>query len=134
MTLDTFSDILTEPLPARVAKVLNAAAEHGWAENPVVSLTIRLAKPDDIPEPRSGAVALPFFATWHLFTDPESGKRSWRFASARAKNGQALNYSDIFIYLEDPDVIYPEPPEGEDDDNARAGNEVGAEEAGAPLG
>lgn len=87
--------------PPRVLKVLDAAEENGWTENPYVSLVVRLTRED----------AVPFFARWDLVTNGD--KRSWRFHGARAANGQALNYGDIFIYLDDPSVIYPEPPEGE---------------------
>lgn len=109
--LDGFRAALEGPLPANVAKVLDAAAEHGWQENPVVSLTIRLAKPDDKPEPRSGAVAQPFFATWTMHVNPETGKRGWRFHSARCKNGQPLSFGDVFAVLEHPEFAYPDPPD-----------------------
>lgn len=93
----------------RVLKVLIAAEENGWTENPYHSFAVRFQKPDD---PK----AKPFFMRWDLFKDPETGKRSWRFAGARAQNGQALNYRDAVIYLQDTSVIYPEPPEeGEPD-------------------
>ena len=90
-----------EPSPARAIKVLEAAKANGWTENPYSSFVVRLTRED----------AEPFFARWDLSFNPETGKKSWRFAGARARNGQALNYSDIFIYLENPEVIYPEPPE-----------------------
>lgn len=106
MTPDEFSEVLDEELPSRIRKVLDKANDEGWWENPYVSLVLRLTKEEP---------ALPFFARWDLHSDP-SGKRSWRFHGARASNGQALNYSDIFVYLEDPSVIYPEPPEGGEGD------------------
>lgn len=90
-----------EPSAARALKVLAKAQEEGWTQNPVCSLVLRLTRED----------ALPFFARWDLTFNPETGKKSWRFQGARAMNGQALNYNDIFIYLEDPDVIEPESPE-----------------------
>jgi hypothetical protein len=99
MTPDDFMRVLEEDLPTRVQKILDKSMEEGWWENPYVSLVVRLTKEE----------ALPFFARWDLHSDP-SGKRSWRFHGARAVNGQALNYSDIFLYLEDPTVIHPEPP------------------------
>jgi len=109
MTTDDVAEILDEPLPVRVRKVLDTAVEYDWCHNPVVSLTIRLTRlGDDVRHPAE-MPALPFFATWTL--DTRGDKRSWRFAGARAKNGQALSYGDIFTYLEDPSVIYPEPPE-----------------------
>jgi hypothetical protein len=95
-----------EPSAARALKVLAKAKEEGWTENPHCSLVLRLTRGD----------ALPFFARWDLSFDPETGKKSWRFQGARAQNGQPLNYNDIAIYLEDPDVIYPDPPTGPEDD------------------
>jgi hypothetical protein len=92
---------MKEPTALRAMKVLDAAKANGWVENPYCSLVLRLTRPD----------AEPFFARWDLSFNPETGKRSWRFVGARAKNGQPLNYTDIFIYLENPAVIYPEPPE-----------------------
>lgn len=94
---------LESVLSARVRKVLDTAEEHGWRENPTVSVVIRLAKPGD-------GLAKPFFMSWHL-SRKEDGKRSWRFAGARASNGQPLNYGDCLVYLEDPSVIYPEEPD-----------------------
>ena len=93
---------LQSVLSANVRKVLDAAEEHGWSENPAVSVVIRLAKPED-------KLARPFFMRWDLTRTPE-GKRSWRFQGARANNGQPLNYRDCLVYLADPSVIYPEPP------------------------
>jgi hypothetical protein len=95
-----------EPSAARALKVLAKAKELGWTENPACSLVLRLTRED----------ALPFYARWDLAFDPESGKKSWRFQGARAVNGQPLNYNDISTYLENPDVIYPEPPSIPEDD------------------
>lgn len=64
------------------------------------------------PEPEEPP-ALPFFATWLLKGWTKGGKGSWSFDCARASNGQALSEDDILTYLNDPSVIYPEPPEGE---------------------
>jgi hypothetical protein len=112
--LDMFDVLLDElegePTPARAIGVLNLARELGWANNPFASFTIRLTRED----------ALPFFATWHFIHNQETGKRSWRFAGARAQNGQALNYNDIKVYLQDPDVIHPEPPTSPEDDSDEA--------------
>ena len=99
MTPDELGGALSA-LPPRVRKVLDTAAENGWTEK-TTSLVVRLDHPD----------GLPFYATWHWVEVDD--KRSWRFQGARAKNGQALNYNDIFVYLEDPAVIYPEPPDDE---------------------
>lgn len=101
MTGDELGAVIDGPPPARVLKVLDAADENGWTENPYISLVVRLTRED----------AIPFFARWDLVGSED--KRSWRFQGARAANGQKLNYNDIFIYLEDPSVIYPEPPEDE---------------------
>lgn len=95
-----------EPSAARALKVLAKAEEEGWTLNPVCSLVLRLTRED----------ALPFFARWDLTVAPETGKKSWRFQGARAMNGQPLNYNDISVYLEDPSVIYPEPPTTPEDD------------------
>jgi hypothetical protein len=105
------SDITSEvtgPLPPNVVKVLERAEELGWFQNPFTSLVVRLSRDD----------AEPFYARWDMYVSPE-GKRSWRFKHARAKNAQPLNYKDIFTYLEDPSVIYPEPPT-EDEELASA--------------
>jgi hypothetical protein len=96
----TVKEVLNDPSAAKALKVLARAKELGWHENPYTSLVIRLGKEG----------AEPFFARWDLGVT-SSGKPSWRFQGARAANGQALNYNDVLIYLEDPDVIYPEPPE-----------------------
>ena len=88
----------------RILKILNVAEEEGWMLNPFVSLAVRLTRED----------AEPFYATWHLVpTDSKSGK-SWRFQKAYARNGQPLSYDDILTYLRDPTVIYPEPPDDDD--------------------
>lgn len=96
-----------EPSAARALKVLAKAKEEGWTKNPHCSLVLRLTRED----------ALPFYARWDLTFDKETGKKSWRFQGARAVNGQPLNYNDIGTYLEDPSVIYPEPPSIPEDDS-----------------
>ena len=101
MTPEVLAEVIDGPIPARVGKVLDTAREQGWWENPYTSLVVRLTRWD----------AEAFFARWDLFIDPVSGKRSWRFAGARAFNGQPLNYNDIFLYLRDPSVIFPEDSE-----------------------
>lgn len=99
----TLKEIMGEPSAARALKLLAKAKENGWHENPFTSLVIRLDKED----------AEPFFMTWHLGVG-SNGKPSWRFQGGRAKNGQALNLNDALLYLEDPSVIYPEPPKEEE--------------------
>jgi hypothetical protein len=95
-----------EPTAARAMKMLDQAEELGWTESPFVSLVIRLTRED----------AIPFFARWDLAVSKE-GKRSWRFQGARAANGQPLNFNDIKVYLNDPDVIHPEMPSIPEDDS-----------------
>lgn len=115
MTLACFSGVSTlsdpwglalDQAPARVLKVLDAAEEHGWQLGRTgTTMVARFYRPDH--------EGLPFFARWDLLVvDKETGKRSWRFHGAMAANGQRLTYNDIFIYLKDPDVIWPDPPEG----------------------
>lgn len=89
-------------LTTRLVKVLELAERHGWQENPMTSVVIRLAKPGD-------DLARPFYMAWHL-SKGEDGKRHWNFKGARAANGQPLNYRDCLIYLADPSVIYPSDP------------------------
>lgn len=107
---------LNEPVPPAVQKILDAAVEYGWSENPCVSLVVRLAKPGDKAVKRGESLAKPFFMTWELAGQTEkTHKRSWRFTGARAANGQPLNADDCMIYLQDPTVIYPtDPSEGEE--------------------
>ena len=94
-------EIEGEPSAARVIKLLDEAKELGWTENPFVSLVVRLTRDD----------AKPFYARWEMGFNPETGKRSWRFAKAFASNTQPLAFGDIKTYLEDPSVIFPEPPD-----------------------
>lgn len=100
--LDAIRDELKgEPTPARAIRILDQAAELGWTENPYCSFVIRLTRED----------AKPFYARWDMSHNPETGKRSWRFAHAQASNGQRLAFRDIQTYLEDPRVIEPFPPD-----------------------
>jgi hypothetical protein len=96
-----------EPSASRALKILDQADELGWTVNPACSFVIRLTRDD----------AVPFFARWDLAYDEVKAKRSWRFAGARAANGQALNYNDIKVYLNDPDVIQPDMPSIPEDDS-----------------
>jgi hypothetical protein len=123
---DVLADELAgEPSAARAVSILETAKDLGWTENPSCSFVIRLTRDD----------AKPFYARWDLGVS-ETGKKSWRFQGARAINGQPLAFGDIKTYLEDPSVIYPEPPdelaeaaEHEDPDQT----EAGALEALKPL-
>lgn len=96
----TVKEVISDPTAAKAIKLLAKAREEGWHENPFTSLVIRLGK--------DGAV--PFFIRWDLGVGT-GGKPSWRFAGARAANGQQLNYNDALLYLEDQTVILPEDPD-----------------------
>lgn len=98
-------EALEGPIPPAVQKVLDAADEHGWSLNPDITLVVRLTKADPL--------AIPFFMRWNLVGRTAKGKLSWRFHGARASNGQPLTLDDALLYMKDPSVIYPEPPEGE---------------------
>lgn len=90
----------------RILKVLNEAEELGWTTG-VVSVCVRLSKPDDKPD-RIGEVAFPFYATWILKGWTPTGKPSWSFQGSRASNGQALSEADILLYLKSPEIIHPD--------------------------
>lgn len=92
-----------EPTASRALKLLDYAYEQGWELNPNASFVMRLTRDD----------ALPFFIRYDLYFSLETHERKWKFAGAMAQNGQKLNYNDIKKYLNDPDVIYPEPPDEE---------------------
>lgn len=96
---ELLDEVLEEDPAPRASKVLDYALEHGWRLHGLGgSFVMRLNRDD----------AEPFFASWKIEVDPETGKKSWRFAGAKARNGQALAYGDIITYLDDPSVIYPE--------------------------
>jgi hypothetical protein len=98
------------PIPPRVLRLLETAQEHGWQEGKAgTTVVMRLHKPSDI-------AAIPFYVSWLLTV--KDGKRSWRFQGSRAANGQPLAWNDIKTYLQDPSVIYPEPPEGTENEQA----------------
>lgn len=103
MKADDLKQEVQGPLPPRIDKLLDLAEQEGWFQNSHTSLVVRLSRED----------AVPFFARWDMIVR-EDGRRSWRFVHAWAKNTQPLSYSDISIYLKDPSVIYPEPPEEDD--------------------
>ena len=102
------SQALDEPTK-RALKVVEKAEELGWTVGKV-SLCVRLSKPGDTPD-RVGAVALPMYATWTCDGRTKTGRLSWHFDGAAARNLQQLSEDDIPIYLEHPEVIYPEAPE-----------------------
>lgn len=103
----SYTDVVQEDaesaITPQVRKILEAAEVHGWSENPVTTLVIRLNKPSD-------PLAKPCYLRWDLAGRTKTGKPSWHFHGARAANGQPLNLGDALLYLEDPSVIYPEPP------------------------
>jgi hypothetical protein len=103
---EKIEEMLEGPLPPRVAALLDKAEEFGW-EAGHHSFVVRLYHPD-------APLARPFFASWDL-VKVEAKKPSWRFTRAYASNTQALNLSDVMDYLEDPAVIWPEPPEQKGD-------------------
>ena len=94
------AEVSSDPSAARAVKLLKAALENGWVENPYCSLVLRLTHPD----------GLPMFVRWN-FVISDKGKPSWRYYGARASNGQALTLNDAFLVIENPPFIFPEPPE-----------------------
>jgi hypothetical protein len=105
--LEVIAAELEEGPTGKALKVLELAKEHGWYENPHHSFVIRFTRDD----------AQPIFARWDVGVTA-TGRISYRFQGARAMNGQPMNYNDLLIALEDPEVLYPEPPgeEGESND------------------
>ena len=108
------SELLSAAIPPNAWKILRAAEDNGWTENGATTLVVRLHKPDDTQDPKSKGVARPFFLRWDLAGKTKLGKPSWAFQGARANNGQGMTLEDALLYLEDPSVIYPEPPEEQD--------------------
>lgn len=107
MDATLIEEALETAINPNLYRVLEVADEQGWSFNPCLSVVLRLAKPED-------QLARPFFMRWDLAGRTSKGKPSWRFAGARAANGQALTIADALIYLTDTSVIYPEPPEQEE--------------------
>lgn len=101
---ETVTEILEGPLPPKVAALLDKMDEFGW-EPGAMSFVIRAKHPDS-------DLARPFYAGWNI-VQVEGRKASWRFTGAWASNCQALNLNDLMEYMEDPAVIWPEPPDGE---------------------
>jgi hypothetical protein len=95
-----------DSVPPRLACLLGKAEDQGWKLGATgTTIVMRLSRPGD-------QLALPFYIRWDL-TPGKDNRKSWRFHGALAANGQRLGWHDIKVYLEDPSVIYPEPPEGE---------------------
>lgn len=102
------AEAIVSPPPRAVEKILDAAIQHGWTENPAITLVVRLSRPQD-------ELALPFFMRWDLVGRTPTRKLSWRFQGARAANGQPLTVDDALLYMQDPSVIYPSDPLGDSD-------------------
>ena len=117
-TTDELEALMEGPLPATVRKLLEAAEEHGWEHN-FTSMVTRWYPNGE------AKYGLPWFASWHLKWDEEKQKWRWAFAGAMAANGQKLNLQDAMLYLEHPEVIYPEPPAPTQTDKINAMNNGG---------
>lgn len=101
------AEVSSDPSAARALKLLALALENGWTENPYSSLVLRLTHPD----------GLPMFVRWNLVLS-DKGKPSWRFYGARASNGQPLTLSDAFAVIETPQLVFPEPPEPNEEEES----------------
>ena len=98
---DLAQEELEAELPKTVERVLKTAQENGWVLNGKgMTMVIRLDKPDD-PD------AVPFYCSWQLVI-AKDGQRRWQFTGAAAANWQPLTFHDVFTYLKDPSVIWPE--------------------------
>lgn len=96
-------ELLEGPIPTRVAKILETAEANGWRHN-FTSMVTRWAPHGE------DKLGKPWFGSWHLNYSPERERWSWRWAGGMAANLQRLSNNDTLIYLENPEVIYPEPP------------------------
>lgn len=101
-TLFDLVPLLEGPMSPKVVALLELAENNGWKHNFTSMVTRWVPNGED-------KFGKPWFAAWHLERN-NRGKWSWRFAHAMASNLQRLNYQDAMIYLENPEVIYPEPP------------------------
>lgn len=97
------AELLEGPIPTRVAKILEVAEANGWVHNFTSLVTRWYPNGED-------KYGLPWYGSWHLNYSPDKSKWSWRWAGGMAKNCQRLNHNDTLIYLQNPEVIYPEPP------------------------
>ncbi len=100
---DQLELLLESTIPANVRKILDTAREYGWQHN-FTSLVTRWAPHGE------DKYGLPWFASWYLHYVPERDRWAWRWAGGMAANLQRLNQKDTLLYLEHPEVIYPEPP------------------------
>lgn len=95
------SNLLEAPITPSARKIIERAIEFGWVHN-FTSMVTRWAPHGE------DKLGKPFFLAWHL--DLRDEKWKWRSAGGMAVNGQRLNLRDAMVYLEHPEVIYPEPP------------------------
>lgn len=95
------SQLLEGPITPNARKLIEKAIEYDWQHN-FTSMVTRWAPHG---EAKYGE---PFFMSWHL--DVRDDKWKWRFAGGMAANCQRLKLADAMLYLEHPEVIYPEPP------------------------
>lgn len=100
---EDYERLLSEPLPMRIRTVMDLAHDNGWRHT-FTSLVTRWS-------PEMGdQYGVPWYSSWYV-VKTEKGW-SYRFHNARAANFQKLTFGDLKIYLENPEVIHPEPPEG----------------------
>ena len=98
---DLTQEELEAELPRTVERTLREAEANGWiirGRGP--TLVIPLDKPDD-------ENAVPFYCRW-ILVRAKDGTRRWQFDGAAAANWQPMTFHDIFTYLKDPSVIWPE--------------------------
>jgi hypothetical protein len=74
-------EVVAEPLPTRVRKLIAIAMENGWQLNePGGTFVIRLAKEGHVP----------FFVRWDIDADCK-----WRFRGARTAEGQPVGWREL---------------------------------------
>lgn len=95
------SDLVEGPITPSARKLIEKAIEYGWSHNYTSMVTRWSPNGED----RYGK---PFYLAWHL--NIRDDKWRWRSAGGMAANLQRLNLADAMVYLEHPEVIYPEPP------------------------
>jgi hypothetical protein len=99
--LGAIHDLLDGPITPSARKLISKALESGWVHNRTSMVTRWAPHGED-------KLGKPFFLSWHL--DLRDDKWRWRFAGGMAANLQRLNLADAMLYLDHPEVIYPEPP------------------------
>lgn len=96
----SWTEVLTEPLNPRVAKILELGQECGWDPNPV-TLVARFSRQQ----------CQPFYISWVLnletmkFRFEESRVRKW----VDGVGLQKLSFRDVPVYIKDPTVIEEKP-------------------------